>query len=189
MWKPVSSLALPAEPPRACEQGRSCFCKEIVCKNVYKNISVKITRSKEQVYLWCHSTWGILTGCEKVATAVSLHPVPHVEQSSDKLPPNHSCHSPTSYHPPTSHHLPTSPPYPQYPYKGNHTSVCTPRYTCNISCGFSKMENLVTMTYECTEPSSTAFPLMALYVTCSSGAPSATIASSREPLEIKHKEK
>ena len=41
---------------------------------------------------------------------------------------------------------------------------------------------IVTMTYECTEPSSAALPLMALYVTCSS-----TTDSSREPLKIEHK--
>ena len=41
---------------------------------------------------------------------------------------------------------------------------------------------VVTMTYECTEPSSAALPLMALYVTCS-----CTTDSSREPLETKHK--
>ena len=46
---------------------------------------------------------------------------------------------------------------------------------------------IVTVTYECTEPPSAALPLMALYVTCSSGAPSPIITSSREPLEIKHK--
>ena len=51
------------------------------CESVYKNISVKITRSKKQVYLWCHSTWGILTSCEEVAAAVSLHLVLHMEQS------------------------------------------------------------------------------------------------------------
>ena len=95
MWKPVSSLASLVEPPQAYKQGRSCFCREIVCESVYKNTSVKITRSKEQVYIWCHSTWGILTSCEEVATAVSLHPVLHVEQSWDELPHIHSCH-PTS---------------------------------------------------------------------------------------------
>ena len=62
------------------------------------------------MYLWCHSTWGILTSCEEVATAVSLHLVLHVEQSWDELPPNHSCHPPTSHHPPTSRHLLASPP-------------------------------------------------------------------------------
>ena len=41
---------------------------------------------------------------------------------------------------------------------------------------------VITMTYECTEPSSAVFPLMALYVTCSS-----TTDSSQEPLETKHK--
>ena len=94
---PVSSLALLVEPPQACGWGQSCFYKEIVCKSVYKNISVKITRSEVQVYIWCHSTWGILTSCEVVAAAVSLHPVLHyVEQSWDEHPHIHLCRLPTS---------------------------------------------------------------------------------------------
>ena len=66
---------------------------------------------------------------------------------------------------------------PVYSHLGTHaTSVVN-----------SPRSKIITMTYECTEPSSAALPLMALYVTCSSGAPSVTITSSREPLEIKHK--
>ena len=66
---------------------------------------------------------------------------------------------------------------PVYSHLGTHaTSVVN-----------SPKSKIITMTYECTEPSSAALPLIALYVTCSSGAPSVTVASSREPLEIKHK--
>ena len=73
--------------------------------------------------------------------------------------------------------IPTKETIPVYAHLGTHatSAVDSPKW------------KIVTMTYECTEPSSAALPLMALYVTCSSGAPSATIASSREPLEIKHK--
>ena len=61
-----------------------------------KNTSVKITRSEVQVYIWCHSTWGILTSCEVVAAAVSWHLVEHyVQQSSGEHPHTHLCHLPT----------------------------------------------------------------------------------------------
>ena len=73
--------------------------------------------------------------------------------------------------------IPTKETIPVYAHLGTHST----------SAVDSAKWKVVTMTYECTEPSSTALPLMALYVTCSSGAPSATIASSREPLQIKHK--
>ena len=64
------------------------------------------------------------------------------------------------------------------PYQCMHTWV-------HIAMSAEDSPNLkiVTVTYECTEPSSVVLPRMALYVTCSSGAPSATIASSREPLK------
>ena len=73
--------------------------------------------------------------------------------------------------------VPTKTVIPVYSHLGTHaTSVVN-----------SPKSKIITMTYECTEPSSAALPLIALYVTCSSGTPSVTIASSREPLEIKHK--
>ena len=53
---PVSLLASLVEPAQACEQGQSCFYKEIICESIYKNTSVKITRSEVQVCIWCHST-------------------------------------------------------------------------------------------------------------------------------------
>ena len=73
--------------------------------------------------------------------------------------------------------VPTKETIPVYAHPGTHAT----------SAVDSPKLKIVTMTYKCTEPSSAVLPLMALYVTCSSGAPSATITSSREPLEIKHK--
>ena len=75
--------------------------------------------------------------------------------------------------------IPTKETIPVYAHLGTHATSAV---------DFPKWK-IVTTTYECTEPSSAVFPLMALCVTCSLGAPSATIASSREPLKIKHKEK
>ena len=73
--------------------------------------------------------------------------------------------------------IPTKETIPVYAHLGTHATSAE---------DFPNLK-IVTITYECTEPSSVVLPRMALYVTCSSGAPSATIASSREPLEIKHK--
>ena len=64
--------------------------------------------------------------------------------------------------------IPTKETIPVYSHLGTHAMSVV---------NFSKLE-IGTMTYECTEPSSVTLPLMALYVTCSSGAPSVTIASS-----------
>ena len=73
--------------------------------------------------------------------------------------------------------VPTRETIPVYAHLGTHamSAVDSPKW------------KIVTVTYECTEPPSAMLPLMTLYVTCSSGAPSATIASSRGPLETKHK--
>ena len=97
VWWLVLPLAPLVEPAQVCERDQSCFYKEIICEIVYKNISIKITRSEVQVYIWCHSTWGILTSFEVVAGAVSQHPVRHyVEQSSGEHPHTRLCHLPTS---------------------------------------------------------------------------------------------
>ena len=69
--------------------------------------------------------------------------------------------------------IPTKETIPVYAHLGTHATSAV---------DFPKWK-IVTTTYECTEPSSAVFPLMALYITCSSGAPSVTIASSREPLK------
>ena len=73
--------------------------------------------------------------------------------------------------------VPTKETIPVYAHLGTHA----------MSAVDSPKGKIVIVTYECTEPPSATLPPMALYVTCSSGAPSVTIASSREPLEIKHK--
>ena len=44
---------------------------------------------------------------------------------------------------------------------------------------------IVTVTYECSEPSSEVLPWIAVYMTCLSTVSTSTTASSREPLEIK----
>ena len=62
VWWPVLPLASLVEPAQVCKRDQLCFYKEIICKIVYKNISVKITWSEVQVYTWCHSTWGIRGG-------------------------------------------------------------------------------------------------------------------------------
>ena len=64
--------------------------------------------------------------------------------------------------------VPTKEIIPVYAHLGTHAT----------SAMDSPKWKIVTMTYECTEPSSAVLPLMALYITCSSGAPSVTIASS-----------
>ena len=46
---------------------------------------------------------------------------------------------------------------------------------------------IVTVTYECSEPSSKVLPWIAVYVTCLSAVSTSTTVSSQEPLEIKHK--
>ena len=46
---------------------------------------------------------------------------------------------------------------------------------------------IVTVTYECSESSSEVIPWIAVYVTCLSTVSTSPTASSREPLEIKHK--
>ena len=46
---------------------------------------------------------------------------------------------------------------------------------------------IVTVTYECSEPSSDVLPWITVYVTCLSAVSTSTTASSREPLENKHK--
>ena len=73
--------------------------------------------------------------------------------------------------------VPTKETIPVYSHLGTHATPAVKS---------SKLK-IVTVTYECTEPPSATLPLMALYITCSSGAPSATITSSRESLETKHK--
>ena len=97
VWWPVLPLASLVEPVQVYEWDQSCFYKEIICKIVYKNISIKITRSKVQPYIWCHSTWGILTSFEVVAGAVPRRPVQcYMEQSLGEHPHTHLCHLPTS---------------------------------------------------------------------------------------------
>ena len=96
VWWLVLPLVSLVEPVQVCEWDQSCFYKEIICKIVYKNISVRITRSEVQVYIWCHSTWGILTSFEVAAGAVPRHPVQcYVEQSSGEHPHTCSCQLPT----------------------------------------------------------------------------------------------
>ena len=97
-----------------------------------------------QVYMWCHPTYGILTGCRVVAEVVFPYPaLCFVGQSSAGLPHIHSCHPPTSNHSPTSpqYHPPSSLQQLQCPYKGNHASVFTPRYTRNTSGEIFKIQN------------------------------------------------
>ena len=73
----------------------------------------------------------------------------------------------------SSFSIPTKETTPVYSHLGTHAmpAVDPPKL------------KIVTITYECSEASSGTLPLMALYVTCSSG----TITSSQEPLEIEHK--
>ena len=49
-WWPVLPLTSLVEPVQVYQQDQSCFYKEIICKVVYKNISIKITRSEVQVF-------------------------------------------------------------------------------------------------------------------------------------------
>ena len=51
----------------------------------------------------------------------------------------------------------------------------------------SSKSKIVTVTYECSEPSSEVLPWTAVYVTCLSTVSTSTTASLQEPLEIKHK--
>ena len=100
------------------------------CESVYKNKSVKVTRSEMQLYLLCHTTWRILTGCVVVAEVVTPHPVRcFAGQSSAGL--LRIC----SYRPPTLLQ------YFQHPCRGNHTSESTLGYTCNLSCELFRIQN------------------------------------------------
>ena len=157
-----------------------------MCKSVYKNISVKTTRNKEQcVYgvtlpgeylqvarrwqrrclcIWCY-TWNSLGTSSPTSTRVT-HRLRITRRLRVICRLRHRNFS-----------VPTKETIPVYTHLGTHatSAVDSPKW------------KIVTMTYECTELSSAVLPLMALYITCSSGVPSATIASSREPREIKHK--
>ena len=73
--------------------------------------------------------------------------------------------------------VPTKKTIPVYAHLGAHATLSES----------SPEWKIVTVTYECTEPPPAVLPPMALYVTGPSGTSSATTASSREPLEIKHK--
>ena len=77
----------------------------------------------------------------------------------------------------SSFSIPTKETIPVYSHLGAHaTSVVN-----------SSKLKIVTVTYECTEPSSAVLPLMALYVTDSSGVPSVITDSSRGSLENRYK--
>ena len=95
---------------------------------VFVKISVKITRSEMQVYLWCHHTYGILTSCEVVVEVVSLYPA----LAEQFLARHHRTHL---------HPLPFSLPLHRCLYKGNHASVFTPRYMRNASCEIFRIQN------------------------------------------------
>ena len=73
--------------------------------------------------------------------------------------------------------VPTKEAIPVYAHLGTHAT----------SAMDSPKWKIVTMTYECSEPSSEELPWIAVYVTCLSIVSTSTSASSREPLEIEHK--
>ena len=146
-------------------------------------MKIKVLKSpgvKMQVYLWCHHTWGILTSCEVVAEEVTLHLVLHRSSLWSGTTPT-TCHPPTTDFTSADFAIVTSVPtketMPVYAHLGTHatSAVKSPKF------------KIVTVTYECSEPSSEVLPWIAVYVTCLSMVSTSTTASSREPLEIKHK--
>ena len=73
--------------------------------------------------------------------------------------------------------VPTKEPMQVYSHLGTH----------GTSAVKSSKFKTVTVAYECSEPSSEELPWIAVCVTCLSVVSTSTTASSREPLEIKHK--
>ena len=164
----------------ASERGRSCSCMRKNCESVCENKSVKITKSEmPSVPMVSLIPRRILTSCEVVAGVVTPYPAQCFAGVVFSQAPPHLLASTTDFTASVYIGVPTKVTMQVHSHLGTHAI---------LSCEIFRIQNLVTVTYKCPESFiRPCIPWIAVYVTCLTTVSTSTTASSREPLEIKHK--